>query len=109
MRPVVYVESEGLGPIYSPYGKTYTHRAVMAFHVFGLLKLSKDILSQHFPELDTHLIYERGLSALQTVRQISALPKELMPQTTPCTKILCSYSAMSAPYTEQVSTGSHKT
>lgn len=75
----------------------------MASNVLGLLELSENVFGKDFTKFDTHLIYGTGAitSDPQREGQEESIPKELIPQTTPCTKILCSYMAMRAPSSKQ--------
>jgi hypothetical protein len=74
------------------------HRAIMPCYISRLLQLCKDVLGEDFTKLDSHLIYDMVMSEDQEKRK-KMLPNELIPQTTPCTKILCSYNAINAPIT----------
>ena len=68
-----------------------THRAVVARDVLGLAELREDVLREHLAELDAHLVCARIRVSRAHVEGAHAdAPKELMPQTTPCVKILCS-------------------
>ena len=85
-----------------------THRAVVPLDVRGRAELRQDVLREDLAELNTHLIYTTAtdkFSAWRVCRQDVYSPNELIPQTTPCVKILCSYSAMSAPSVAGVRSG----
>ncbi len=69
-------------------------RGIMTCYVCWPAELSKDGLGENLSELDTHLVYKHIRTYLYERRvrdEVDVnIPKELMPQMTPCVKILCS-------------------
>lgn len=76
-----------------------THRAIMPCYIRRLFQLCKDVLGKDFTKLNSHLIYDRKKIIMMSRqrKKKKKLPNELIPQITPCTKILCSYNAINAP------------
>lgn len=63
----------------------------MTDHVLWLLQLSENVLCKDLAELNTHLICtEKSVTMYETGQISTDSPNELMPQMTPCVKILCS-------------------
>ena len=74
----------------------------MPFNISRLVQLCKDVLGKDFTKLNSHLIYDSDnddseLWVKGKAKKKKKLPNELIPQITPCTKILCSYNAINAP------------
>ena len=73
----------------------------MPCYIRRLFQLCKDVLGKDFTKLNSHLIYDRKkiimMSRQRKKKKKKKLPNELIPQITPCTKILCSYNAINAP------------
>lgn len=69
-----------------------THRAVVANNIRWLLELREDVLGKDLAKFHTHLVCRWDISSIVQVPDTvyRASPKELMPQMTPCVKILCS-------------------
>ena len=78
----------------------------MPCYISRLVQLCKDVLGKYFTKFNSHLIYHRERERMAIMMRLwvkgkevekKKLPNELIPQITPCTKILCSYNAINAP------------
>ena len=67
-----------------------TYRAVVTSNILWLVELREDVLRENLAEIHAHLVYTDVSTDTGRRNGGRGIPKELMPQTTPCVKILCS-------------------